>query len=200
MQVHMYRSKIYKISPSLPLSPPPSPPPPSPSPPPHLSPPSLLTFTPPHLLLLRNRHVLWQLSVDCSCLFPEAYCSVCLLLSWEEMAEEMTRVRRLRPKAPGVCCLFRTGCPVYGHWYCFFLCLLVLLFFLWGPLLGLSPSHHPFLVPSASYTSSTPAPQLHTYTAYTPIPTLQCDVVLAVIDSLIPHPLPSSHHPPSPSI
>ena len=33
------------------------------------------------------------------------------------------------------------------------------------------------------------------------IPTLQCDVVLAVIDSLIPHPLPSSHHPsPSPSI
>ena len=73
--------------------------------------------------------------------------------------------------------------------------LFVLLFFLWGPLLGLSSSHHPFLVPSASCTSSTPAPQLHTYTAYTPIPTLQCDVVLAVIDSLIPHPLPSSHHP-----
>ena len=77
------------------------------------------------------------------------------------------------------------------------LCLLVLLFFLWGPLLGLSSSHHPFLVPSASCTSSTPAPQLHAYTAYTLIPTLQCDVVLAVIDSLIPIPCPR-HTIPSP--
>ena len=28
---------------------------------------------------------LQQVYIDCSCLFPEACCSVCLLLSWEEM-------------------------------------------------------------------------------------------------------------------
>ena len=42
------------------------------------------------------------------------------------------------------------------------------------------------------------APHLHRLHS---IPTLQCDVALAVIDSLIPHPPPSSHHlsPPPPS-